>query len=91
MIYSNSRYAEGLIFKAHDARKDNITIAVLRKGLPETKEFFYYTWVERDRIDLIADKFLGGPDMWWHIMDFNPEIMDPFNIPLGAVLRIPNV
>jgi hypothetical protein len=53
-------------------------------------QFTYYTWTQRDRIDLIADRFLGDPSLWWVIMDFNPEQLNPMTIPVGALLRIPN-
>jgi hypothetical protein len=91
VIFSNSRYADGRIFKANDARKGNYSVTVLRSFPEQTAKFFYYTWVERDRLDIIANKFLGRADAWWQIMDFNPEILNPSDIQVGTILRIPNV
>jgi nucleoid-associated protein YgaU len=50
-----------------------------------------YTWQESDRIELVAYRFFKTPAVWWKIMDYNPEIGNPFDIPVGTVLRIPNV
>lgn len=90
MIFSDSRYADGNIFKSYDARTKKYGVTVLRNFPDDSQPFFYYTWAERDRIDGIAHRFYGDGDMWWKIMDFNPEIMNPFDINVGTVLRIPN-
>jgi hypothetical protein len=91
MIYTDSRYADGLILKAQDARTETYRLAVYRK-FPDAKfPFYYYTWVLGDRIDLVANDLLGSPNFWWKIMDANPEIIDPFSISIGATIRIPSV
>jgi hypothetical protein len=90
LIFSNSRYADGRIFKANDARKGNYSVTVLRSFPDISSQFFYYTWVERDRLDIIANKFIGSADAWWQIMDLNPEILNPSEIQVGTILRIPN-
>jgi len=90
MIFSDSRYATGTIFKAFDSRKNNYQITVFRNFPEESASFYYYTWVEGDRMDILANQFFGNPAMWWTIMDYNPEIIDTFDIPVGTVIRIPN-
>lgn len=90
MIFSNSRYADGNIFKAYNSQKNNYAVTVFREFPYSSQEFFYYTWLERDRMDSVSDKFLGSPDLWWQIMDLNPEILDPFSIDPGTVVRIPS-
>ncbi len=90
MIYLDSRYADGLLFKAYDSRTDTYELTVLRSFPSYSVTYFSYTWVETDRLDRIALRFLGAPTLWWQIMDINPEIIDPFNIAPGTVLRIPN-
>ena len=90
MIYSDSRYATGKVIVANDPRNNTYPTAVYRTFPTAKSGFYYYTWVENDRIDLIANEFLGSPESWWKIMDFNPEIIDPFDIQVGTVVRIPN-
>ena len=89
MIFTNSRYATGTVYKALDSRSNKYEIAVSRTFPQKTKEISYYYWAEKDRMDIVAGKLLGSPDRWWEIMDVNPEIVDPLNIPLGTKLRIP--
>jgi hypothetical protein len=90
MIFTDSRYATGRAFKAHDSRSNSYGVAVMRSFPVQKSKFYHYTWVEKDRIDILAEEFLGSPDLWWVIMDFNPELIDPFDIAVGTVLRIPS-
>lgn len=91
MIFSDSRYADGTLITAFDSRKNNYAVGVFRQFPIETASFYYYTWNASDRIDLVALNLLGDVDLWWRIMDFNPEINDPVNIAAGTVIRIPSV
>lgn len=91
MIYSDSRYASGYVSKVQDPRNGTYRLAVSRKFPTAKTQFFFYTWVEGDRVDIVANRFLNSASMWWKIMDFNPEIIDPFSIPIGATIRIPSV
>jgi nucleoid-associated protein YgaU len=90
MIFTDSRYATGALIQAVDARVDKPQLAVLRQFPSATTDFTYYTWTQRDRVDLIANRFLGDPSLWWVIMDFNPEQINPMTIPVGTLIRIPN-
>lgn len=89
MIYLDSRYSDGTIFKAYDSRNKSYNLTVFRTFPSYSTDFFVYEWIETDRIEDIAVQFLGAPELWWQIMDINPEVIDPFNIPLGTQLRIP--
>lgn len=91
MIYADSRYADGNVYMAQNARTRAYHASVSRVFPTSSAEFFTYTWVERDRPDLIASKFLNDPNKWWVILDFNPEIIDGMSIPAGTEIRIPNV
>jgi hypothetical protein len=91
MIYTDSRYADGVVVRSFDARANTYGVTLFRQFPDSESEFYYYTWTQRDRIDLIANELLGDPSFWWVIMDYNPEILNPFDIPLGTVLRIPGV
>lgn len=91
MIYLDSRYVDGTVFKAYDSRTDKYQLTVFRNFPSYSVTFLIYEWVETDRIDDIALQFLGKADLWWQIMDLNPEILDPFNITPGTQLRIPRV
>ena len=91
MIYSDSRYAKGPFIKAQDARHPGQYNLTAYRTFPTNRvQFYNYTWVEGDRIDVISHRLLGSPYFWWKIMDFNPEYIDPFSIPAGATIRIPS-
>lgn len=90
MIYLDSRYVDGRLFKAWHARKQEYHLTVFRTWPTNFQSYFIYEWVENDRLDLLATKFLGAPSLWWKILDFNPEVIDPFNIEPGTQLRMPN-
>lgn len=89
MIYQDSRYANGNVYKAINPRTGNYDLGVTRDFPSDTSSFYYYVWRERDRIEYIAAQLLGDSNAWWRIMDYNPEVIDPVNIRAGSVLRIP--
>lgn len=90
MIFLDSRYVDGKLFKAQDSRTRKYQVSVFRTYPTDVANYFLYEWVETDRIDNVAHKFLGGANLWWKIMDFNPNIINPFMIEPGTQLRIPN-
>lgn len=90
MIYLDSRYADGPLFKAMDARNGHYYVTVMRRFPTYAVKFFWYEWVATDRLDDLAARSLGNPEFWWQILDLNPEILDPFDIAPGTQLRIPN-
>jgi nucleoid-associated protein YgaU len=90
MIYADSRYATGIIYAAQDARTGRYANSVRRVFPTKTTAFITYTWKANDRLDIIANEFLGTPAYWWKIMDVNPELVDPMNIATGTAVRIPH-
>jgi nucleoid-associated protein YgaU len=84
MIYSGSRYVDGLAVVQQDD-----TVAI-RRVFPRTpREFVLYTWKSTDRLDIIAARRLGGPQNWWRILDANPLVQNPSDILPGQQIRIP--
>lgn len=92
MIFLDSRYVDGTLFKAWDSRqnKQEYHLTVFRTWPQYETNYFLYEWVETDRLDAIASKFLGNSELWWQILDINPEVIDPLEIQPGTQLRIPN-
>ena len=90
MIFLDSRYADGPLFKAWHAKKQEYHLTVFRTYPDYLQSYFIYEWVETDRLDLLAKKFLGESSLWWKILDINPEIINPQDISAGTQLRIPN-
>lgn len=90
MIYTDSRYSTGKVVVSFSTRDLKSHVSVFRNFPKEVAKYSLYTWLEEDRIDLIAKKFLGDASLWWRIMDFNPEVLNPMDIPVGTTLRIPS-
>jgi len=93
MIFNNSRYQIGLVGQVNDIHSTEATTYVLRdfSSVSTPEKYFLYRITEADRLDTIATNFLGDPNAWHKIMDINPDFLDPFNIPIGSVIRVPDV
>jgi hypothetical protein len=91
MIYADSRYADGYLQKSLDSRNGAYTVGVLRNFPTDSSQYYYYVWTERDRLDKLALERLGNVDLWWRILDYNPEVGNGLDIPVGTTLRIPSV
>lgn len=90
MIYSDSRYANGVVYKANDARTGVNQITVNRIFPTVSSSYYIYIWTDADRLDVLAQRIFGNSDLWYLIMDYNPEIADGLNISPGTPVRIPN-
>jgi hypothetical protein len=90
MIVSGSRYAgQPVVSVPTDAAGDtDIAVFGPTPTLPAT--FAYYTVVQGDRLDIIANNLYGVPDYWWRIANANPEIFYPDDLVVGSIIRIPS-
>ena len=92
MIDNTSRYANGILGQVFDGHADHATTYVYRQygTLNQNKTYFLYRIGDFDRLDSLAAFFLNDEKKWYQIMDLNPEISDPFDIPTGTLIRIPD-
>jgi hypothetical protein len=91
MIYYNTRYdLAGEVAVVPTRNGDEMTKTVYRV-FPSSQSgvFGQYVWRDGDRIDKIANFFLGNASRWWEIMDLNPEIHSPAEIAPGMSIRVP--
>jgi nucleoid-associated protein YgaU len=91
MIVNGSRYmSQPVVTVPTDAAGDS---AVAVYGPPPLFPlvFVYYTVVEGDRMDTLANELYGIPDYWWKIANANPEIFYPDNLVVGSIIRIPAI
>jgi hypothetical protein len=91
MIERVSRYYTGPLAQTPNKYTGAYEISVFRL-FPTSKKTTYdsYTWVDGDTLGGLANLNIGDPRFWWEIMDANPTVTDPFNIPPGTLLRVPN-
>lgn len=93
MLLRTSRYADPTTtndIMLVDQNGNQVRTLFRRPNWSGTFDFVYYVWREGDRIDRIAQRFLGDPTMYWKIMDLNPEILNPGQIAPGTNVRIPS-
>lgn len=57
--------------------------------LSKNDDYVQITLTEKDRLDLLAYKYYGNALLWWVIALAN-DIYDPFDVPVGSILRIPD-
>lgn len=50
-----------------------------------------HLWTAYDRVDILAARYYGNEVSWWMIAEANPRILDWTAVPVGAIVRIPNV
>ena len=91
-IFQGSRYEYSVIdFVAVDTDADANAVVFYEKEDIGLIAYVEHTYIQGERLDVIANKYYRRPDLWWIILDANPQINDPLSIKPGTVLRIPNV
>lgn len=58
--------------------------------IPPSPADYYYYVNQNDRIDLLATRFYGDPNLWWVIAVANDLNILPTDLQVGATLRIPS-
>lgn len=89
-IYIGSRYEGGTVASLPGA--DGVVRSTAFRGDSPYNSTRYSTYLvaEGDRIDRLADRFYGDPELWWVIADANPDVLLPDPLAPGVVLRIPD-
>ena len=79
-----ARYVNTIISSKN--KKNYFTTTIYEK-VPEKDTDQYFSAVEGDRCDNLANEFYGNPNLWWFIARVNN--LKANNIPAGTSLRIP--
>lgn len=90
MITRGSRYEYATVGFVKDAMSyDEYPVLFYTFDKLGTLTYTEHIWNDGDRLDILASSSYQSAVSWWMIMEHNPEITDPLNIPSGTVLRIP--
>jgi len=74
------------------AKNGTPRLAILhRYPQPLLLQVVEHLWTRYDRIDILASRYYGNEASWWMIAEANPRILDWTTIPIGTIIRIPNV
>ena len=57
---------------------------------PSAAKDITHTFIQGDSLDALAYKHYGN-SKWWHILGYVNGIVDPFDIPIGTILLIPDL
>ena len=87
-IFTNSRYNGQNVLRVQ-ASDGNTYPTVYRSAPALPRRYLHYTVKMNDRLDLLANTYYGDPTLWWVIADANPEVLYPFALTMGSILRIP--
>jgi phage tail protein X len=83
-------------------QRNRVGTVVSRNGVPRQAILHRYPtpllvqvvehlWTSFDSIDILAARYYGNESSWWMIAEANPRILDWTSIPVGTIVRIPNV
>lgn len=90
MITSNSRYVDNTLSLVTGS--DGLQRTTILPTEPEATQFSFMLHVVSgyDRLDTLANTYLGDASLWWQIADINPDVTIDWSImPVGATIRIP--
>jgi hypothetical protein len=89
-IYQGSRYEYSVVdFFAISPEGNENPVVFYNSAINTTYNYVEHTYTAGERLDLLSYEYYLRPDLAWYILDHNPEISDPQNIPSGTILRIP--
>lgn len=83
-----SRYTTNKVKKLNDGRE--VYTSKVLPNIPKSDDDIYVAVQTGDRLDSIAQEYLGDASLWWIIADANNIHDAPFSLPDGTVLRIPS-
>lgn len=90
MIYQDSRYETADVERLQKDGQTRLTVIPQPTTALVVVDYAYHRVVQGERIDMLADQYLGDPELWWVIAEANPQrsFYDP--LPVGTLLRIPS-
>jgi phage tail protein X len=88
-MYEGSRYTN---VYSYDEEKDGKLITAFNiRTLPKIDytDSIKHTWIQSDRLDILAYNYYGDTQYWWFILDANPQYFEEHEIKNGDILLIP--
>ena len=69
---------------------NGVMLTIPSISIPTSDEDVFIPYdVNTTRLDRLAAEYYGDDTYWWIIMMANPEYYFEFDIPFGAIIRIP--
>jgi hypothetical protein len=90
-IKNTSRYNFSVVDYLSKDKKTEATPIVFYVPDDLTDVAYYTHTYTGETLNELSWQYFNRPDMWWVIVEYNPEIKDFMNIANGKQLRIPRV
>lgn len=74
-----------------DTKGPNFYKSTIPQIIPQEDVPFYYTAIDGDRLDSLANLFYKNTQYWWVIAKANNLVTGNMTVPVGTKLFIPNV
>lgn len=89
-VQAGSRYVDSPVLVLSVGNRNR---QVIGTGAQSAYSFTFqqYQVTGADRLDTLAYDFYGDETKWFAIADANPEIIDWIDMPIGTIIRIPNL
>jgi phage tail protein X len=84
-VYRGSRYINTKLYD----HKGALTMDIRSRYVFDLTNAIYYTVVQGDTLDGIAYRQYGNTQLWWAILDANPQYQSELEVKAGDVLCIP--
>lgn len=89
-VFEGSRYTKATAYSVLEDDGRVVTVIGHRKDyIPPHPSDMTYRFKQGDRLDLIAHQFYGDPQLYWVILDANPQYASELDIQPGDFLTIP--
>ena len=85
-VFQGSRYVKT---PAYVRKGETLVLGIRNRVHFDEEKSTSYTVVQGDTIDGIAYKHYGNTQLWWAIMDANPQYQSEIEIKAGDILCIP--
>lgn len=87
MIYQNSRYST----TSADLVKGTRAFKLRKRFIFNNKGAKVHHFVLGEHLDSLAKEYYGDPQLWWVILEANPQFRSELEIPYGTNLVIPHM
>lgn len=87
MIKKGSRYTN---IPTYYPKNGKGRLFIIRERVKyDTTEAKYHTWTQSDTLDFLAYKLYGDSQLWWVLLDANPQYQSELDIKVGDLLLVP--
>ena len=86
-VYENSRYLHTTIYNRLGI--DSLVFRLRERHIFSNDDIVLHEWCEGDTLDGISFRYYGRSDLYWVILDCNPQYQTELDIQVGDLLTIP--